>query len=95
MFGKTIGNIKEHCCTGQCPMSRAKAAYKAAPKKTKIIVGAIVGVVALLKIAAIVMFVRKKFKKSQCCEQSTCCDNQEVCCCDCGCEEPVEETTKA
>ena len=95
MFGKTIGKIKENCCTGKCPMSRAKAAYKAAPKSTKIIVGAIVGVIALLKLAAIVMFVRKKIQKSSCCEQSPCCDEQQDCCCDCGCDAAAEETTKA
>ncbi|MFA6074301.1 MAG: hypothetical protein WCV63_01675 [Negativicutes bacterium] len=95
MFGKTIGQIKEHCCAGKCPMSRAKAAYKAAPKKTKIIVGAVVGFVALLKIAAIVMFVRKKFKKNGCCDQPACCEDQQNCCCDCGCTDVAEEKTEA
>lgn len=83
MFGKVIGHIKGHCCTGKCPMSRARAAYKAAPKKTKMIVGAVVGVIALLKITAVVLFVRKKMKKNGCCEQP-------ACCCDCDCSEAAE-----
>ena len=93
MCGKIAGFFKSHCCKSserKCPMKRAVAAYKAAPKKTKIIVGAIAGILAVFKITAVVLFVRKKLNKSNQSSDAAC-----NCGCGCDCEADAMESPKA